>query len=253
VGRVIKESTLSILCDGHRLAGGAASPEDPRGLVLLLHGIPSVTAPEPGDEGYPGLARTFAAAGWVGAWVDMRSVRGSPGDFSIQGWVRDARAAFDAARTLDGASALPTAVVGSSAGGAVAAELVRRGAPVNALALLAAPAQWLSFAVDAEEAFRRVVDEAGMTVAASVRESPEEWMREFDEVATERSMIGVRVPTLIVHGDADDVVPVDHAGRIADRAPNAEARIVVGAGHQLRRDPEATSIVLEWLARVMPR
>lgn len=245
-------STLSILCDGHRLAGGAIVPDDPRGLALLLHGIPSSSPAEPDDLGYPGLAATFAEAGWVGAWVDMRSVRGSQGDFSIQGWVRDARAALDAARTLEGASSLPVAIVGSSAGGAVAAEVVRRGAPVNALALLGAPAGWVSFAGEPAEGVRRVTEDAGMTVGEDVRADPAAWAAEFDEVTTERSIIGVRIPTLIVHGTADDVVPVHHAQRIADRAPNAELQVLEGAGHQLRRVPEALDIVLDWLGRVMP-
>src|SRR5919106_1585914 len=129
---------LPVVCDGLRLSAGACMPEEPRGLVVLLHGIPSVNPPDPDDKGYPGLAERLAAEGWAAAWADMRAVRGSPGFFSIEGWVRDARAVVDAARALDGTGHLPVALVGSSAGGAVSAEVVRRGAPVNALAMLAA-------------------------------------------------------------------------------------------------------------------
>jgi pimeloyl-ACP methyl ester carboxylesterase len=246
-------TTLSVLCDGHRLSGGAEIAAEPKGLVLLLHGIPSVNPPEPGDTGYPGLARTFADEGWTAAWVDMRSVRGSQGNFSIEGWVRDAHAALDAARTLEGAAGLPIAVVGSSAGGAVAAELARRGAPIRALALLAAPAMWVSFAGDPQDAVRRITEEAGMSLAPEVLEDPSSWAAEFEGVATENSIVSVRVPTLIVHGTADDVVPVHHAQRIADKAPNASLEIIEGAGHQLRRDPAAIRIVLEWLDRVLKR
>jgi pimeloyl-ACP methyl ester carboxylesterase len=212
-----------------------------------------VQAPAPDDRGYPGFAETFADAGWLGAWVDMRSVRGSQGNFSIEGWVRDARAALDAARTIEGASSLPIALTGSSAGGAVATELVRRGAPAKALVLLAAPATWISFAGDAREGIRWVTEDAGMTVSEEVLENPTAWAAEFDEVSTERSIVSVRVPTLIVHGTADDVVPVHHAQRIADRAPNAELRIIEGAGHQLRREPAAMEVVFDWLDRVMPK
>ncbi|MEA2460425.1 MAG: uncharacterized protein QOH90_602 [Actinomycetota bacterium] len=249
----MQATALSILCDGRRLSGGAEVPDDPKGLVLLLHGLPSISPPAADDMGYPGLAKTFADAGWIGAWVDMRGVRGSKGDFSIQGWVRDAQAALDAARTIEGAGSLPVAVVGSSAGGAVATELVRRGARVDALVLLAAPAEWISFAGKPEEGLRRVTEDAGLTVAPESIEDPAAWAAEFDEVSTARSISGVTVPTLILHGTADDVVPVDHATRIADRSRHAETRIIEGAGHQLRRDPEAVSFVFDWLERNLPK
>ena len=57
------------------------------------------------------------------------------------------------------------------------------------------------------------------------------------------------MPTLIVHGTADDVVPVHHADKIAERAPNAELRIIEGAGHQLRTNDEVIEIVFDWLER----
>ena len=249
----MESESLSILCDGHRLKGGAVIATEPRGLVLLLHGIPSISPPAPGDTGYPGLAERFAEDGWTAAWVDMRGVRGSQGYFSITGWVRDALAALDAARTVAGASSLPTAVVGSSAGGAVATELVRRGARVDALVLLAVPSVWVSFAGHPEEGVKRITEQAGLTLSPEALADPTAWAAEFDAVTTERSITSVRIPTLVVHGTADDIVPVDHATRIAEQAPNATLEIVEGAGHQLRREPEVVDTVLAWLARVMPR
>ena len=124
---------------------------------------------------------------------------------------------------------------------------VRRGAKVDLLALLAAPATWVSYATDAQSAVERITMEAGMPLAPEVLESPQAWADEFDDVETELSIAEVRVPTLIVHGSADDVVPVDHAHRIAANASDAEVRILDGAGHQLRKEPKAVEAVLEWL------
>ena len=245
------ERPLSIVCDGFRLAGGAYVPDEPRGTVVLLHGIPSAAPPDPDDEGYPGLARRFASRGWVAAWVEMRGVRASQGHFSIEGWVRDARAAIDAARALEGARGHDLAVVGSSAGGCVAVEATARGAPVDALALLAAPAAWVSFAADPGAAVVRITEEAGMALSEAVLADPTAWANEFEGVVTESSIVDVRVPTLIVHGSADEVVPVDHAERIAERARNAELRIIDGGAHQLRRDERAVDLVLEWLERTL--
>ena len=218
---------------------------------MLLHGIPSIAPPDPDDGGYPEFARRVADEGWLAAWVDMRSVRSSKGHFSVEGWVRDARAVIDAVRTTEGAQGLPLAVVGSSAGGAVACELAARGAPIDALAMLAAPAGWRSYAADAATGIRRITEEAGMVLSEETLANPSAWFEEFDHVTAERSIAQVTIPTLIVHGSADDVVPVDHARRLAERAPRAELRIVEGAGHQLRRDDDAVAIVLQWLERVL--
>jgi pimeloyl-ACP methyl ester carboxylesterase len=247
----VREVELEIQCDGNRLIGGAAVPVEPRALVLLLHGIPSINPPEPGDTGYPGLARTFAGHGYAAAWVDMRAARDSPGFFSIEGWVADATAALQAARRLEGLESVRAAIVGSSAGGAVATVATARGAQVDALALLAAPARWVSFAGHPEAGVRRITREAGMAVAPEVHDDPGAWADEFRVVSTAEAIGDVDVPVLVVHGDADDVVPVAHASDIAAAAPTAEVHIIEGAGHQLRKVPEALDVVLGWLGRVL--
>jgi uncharacterized protein len=247
----LEQQSLAIVCDGARLAGGACIPQSPRGTLVFLHGIPSVTPPEESDTGYPGLAEDFAGRGWASVWANMRAVRGSPGYFSIEGWVRDARAIVDAARALPGAAARPLGLVGSSAGGAVSVEAVARGAPVGALVLLASPAAWVSFASGPSSGLARITDDAGMALDPAVLADPTEWLTEFERVTPERSIGAVRVPTLIVHGTADDVVPVDHGRRLGDRARSADVRIIEGAGHQLRRDPEVMDMVDEWLRRTL--
>ena len=238
---------MDLVSDGNRLSAGVVFAESPRATVILLHGIPSVSPSDPNDAGYPGLARRFAAARYTAAWADLRGVRGSEGSFSIEGWVRDVRAVVDAVRSLDGHAGIPLALVGSSAGGAVSTEAVRRGAPVDLLALLAAPASWLSYASTPEAAVERITLEAGMPLAPEVLAAPADWAAEFDNVETERSIADVAIPILIVHGTADDVVPVDHAERIARNAPSAEVQILEGAGHQLRKEPRAVEAVIEWL------
>jgi uncharacterized protein len=245
----ISTRSLAVVCDGLRLACGAYMAPDARGIVVLLHGIPSVAPPDPGDDGYPGLARRFAGAGWLSAWADMRAVRESPGFFSIEGWVRDARAIVDAARAIEGASGLPVAIVGSSAGGAVAVEATKRGAPVDALVLLAAPAAWVSFAGTPEEGARKITEEAGMALSEDVRANPLEWSKEFESVHAENAIVSIRVPTMIVHGTDDDVVPVEHAHRLARRARRGELFVLDGAPHQLRRHPGVVDLVLDWLDR----
>ena len=248
---MVLEKALPVTCDGLSLTCGSAVPDDARGVVVLLHGIPSTNPPDPDDHGYPGLARDFAARGWAAVWADMRAVRKSEGFFSIEGWVRDAESVVAAAYSLPIATDIPLALVGSSAGGAVAAEAVRRGAPVDALALLAAPASWLSFTDDPHVGLDRITREAGMSVAPEVTDDPVAWALEFEGVTTESSIKDVHVPTLVVHGTADDVVPVDHAQRIAAKGPQVEMHLLEGAGHQLRKEEAAMTLVFDWLDRTL--
>jgi pimeloyl-ACP methyl ester carboxylesterase len=54
----------------------------------------------------------------------------------------------------------------------------------------------------------------------------------------------VRVPTLVMHGDADTVVPVDHGRAYADAIPGADLQVLPGAGH---------GFLLTRRAEVLPR
>lgn len=46
----------------------------------------------------------------------------------------------------------------------------------------------------------------------------------------------IRVPTLVIHGSDDPVLPYPHALALAERIPGAELITLEGAGHELHRD-----------------
>lgn len=46
----------------------------------------------------------------------------------------------------------------------------------------------------------------------------------------------IAAPTLVVHGDADILIPPENGKRIAARIPGAELRLIPGAGHMLQAD-----------------
>lgn len=244
----MKELDLAISCNGNALRGRVVVPGPVTRSIVLLHGIPSVAPPDPGDPGYPGLARSFAERGWVAAWADMRGVRSSAGFFSIEGWVADVDAIVTAVRDAHPTEFL--ALVGSSAGGAVAVEAVSRGLHVDALGLLAAPAAWLSFAADPAAGVHRVTVEAGMRLAPDAVADPAAWAAEFDRVVPQKAIAAVDAPILVLHGDADEVVPVDHARLLGTANPSATVHVIEGGTHQLRRDPRALGLLSGWLDRV---
>jgi pimeloyl-ACP methyl ester carboxylesterase len=65
----------------------------------------------------------------------------------------------------------------------------------------------------------------------------------------------IRVPTLVVHGDADLLVPTENGRLIASRIPGADLVLLPGAGHMLQADSghALRDAVLDFLARAAPR
>ena len=61
----------------------------------------------------------------------------------------------------------------------------------------------------------------------------------------------IAVPTLVVHGDADLLVPTENGRLIAGRIPRAELELIPGAGHMLQADagPAVQSAFLSFLSR----
>ncbi len=92
---------------------------------------------------------------------------------------------------------------------------------------------------------------SGLALGPGVLEDPTTWAAEFDGVTTEHSIEEVGIPTLVVHGTADTVVPVSHAHRIAAHARRAELAILEGAEHNLRHDPAVMDQVARWLEQAL--
>jgi pimeloyl-ACP methyl ester carboxylesterase len=61
----------------------------------------------------------------------------------------------------------------------------------------------------------------------------------------------IAAPTLVVHGDADILVPTENGKLIASRIPGAELVLIPGAGHMLQADAgdAVRAAVLGFLAR----
>jgi pimeloyl-ACP methyl ester carboxylesterase len=60
----------------------------------------------------------------------------------------------------------------------------------------------------------------------------------------------IRVPTLVVHGDQDLIVPVGNGRRLAERLPYAEYVELPGRGHDLVREApgEIAALITQFLS-----
>jgi alpha-beta hydrolase superfamily lysophospholipase len=93
----------------------------------------------------------------------------------------------------------------------------------------------------------RMAGGGGVAYVARVR-------RWVDSLELERAAPGVRVPTLLVAGSADRVVPPVQAERLAVRIPDVTLQAVPGATHwTLPFAPCAVAAVTRWLDARFPR
>ncbi|MGH2752612.1 MAG: alpha/beta hydrolase [Actinomycetota bacterium] len=151
----------------------------------------------------------------LGASIFMFDYRGygrSEGKPSEQGLYADARAALEALRSHGGAESHDVVLYGQSLGAAVAVELASA-RPTRAVVL--------------EAPFTSVPDMARhhygfLPVASLLRSS-------FD---TEARISDIDAPLLVMHGDRDDIVPLNMGERVfaAAREPK-EFNVLEGAGH----------------------
>lgn len=250
----MQQRAIVFRSDELTLEGELVAGDDARAVLVLSHGIPGGGPPDPADPGYAGFARTLAARGYAAMWFNARGCRGAPGEFSLGGWCTDIAGALDAlagARELDG---LPRALVGSSAGGMAAIDVAAERDDVTMVATLAAPSSLGGLGKDPQSAIQRLRN-IGIIHDPNYPPDPAAWWADLAARAAREAVALVSPrPLLIMHGDADDVVPYHHAERLFSLAgePKELVRIPAGA-HQLRKDPRAVDALVDWLDRRLAR
>lgn len=239
--------------DGVSLSGEALVPANPRALVILCHGIP-LAKPDPSDAGYSALARGISDAGCATLFVNFRGTGSSGGDFSIGGWYLDLETVmgFALSGTLAGRFPL-TVMAGFSAGGSLAIRYAAEHGGVHGVAAFATPARLAStFPRERLFSFLELAKDVGIIRRYDFPPDPFSFYEELEGNAAVDFAGGVSpAPLLLVHGDADELVPVDEGRLLFDSAREPKELIVLpGAGHRLRHDPRSLECLLEWLARI---
>lgn len=165
-------------------------------------------------------------AGYGVLAAEYRGYRGNPGNPSEQGLYRDGRAALGFL-ALQGVEADEMVLVGNSIGAGVATQLASEHAP-RALVLIS---PFASLRQLAAEKVRFVP--TGLLLRSR-----------FDNA---EKIASVQAPVLILHGDADTLIPHDHARQLASLRNDARLIVFPGRGHDLAWEEEAEMAVLEFL------
>ena len=237
--------------DGLGLAGELRVPSPDRAspALCICHGIPA-TPPDPNDRGYALLAERFCRAGFVTLIFNFRGTGKSQGNLDLPGWSRDLRAALDFLCKVNGVDKARLCLLGFSGGAAVSVHVAAHDARASSVVTCACPADFNSLYEqqtprDAIERFRQI----GAIRDKNFPPSVEEWQRGFETVTPMNwiDRISPR-PLLLVHGDADEVIPLEHARRLYGKAKQPkELKVIPGGKHRLRLEEVAMDFVLERL------
>ncbi|MBX7481737.1 alpha/beta hydrolase [Qipengyuania qiaonensis] len=206
--------------DGLLLNAGYRPSRAGSPTILYFHGngadwVSSVVATDRlVPEGYGVLA------------AEYRGYRGNPGNPSEEGLYRDGRAAIDYLKQ-NGLAEQDIVIIGNSIGSGVAVQMAREIEPM-ALVLVS---PFSSLAGLVAEKFR------WLPTSLLLRDR-------YDNAA---KLADIRSDILILHGDADSLIPYDHAQRLAAANPRAKVKIFRGAGHDLAWHDVAEEAVLNFL------
>ncbi|MFC5175412.1 alpha/beta fold hydrolase [Nocardioides taihuensis] len=202
----------------HRGAGASTAPPEavhPRGLVEDLFAVLD----------HLGVERCVLAGESMGAMTCLQAVLEGPDR-------------FDGLVLVDGSPA---------AGGPPDTALVRADYPAYVAAFVDACVP----EPDSEHVRRwgrQILLRADPEAAARMFESHHE-----EQVAPD--LTAVTVPTLVLHGELDAVVPVEVGRQVAAAIPGAELVVLPGTGHvpTMTRPQLVVDAVEEWAARALPR
>ncbi len=217
--------------------------------LILCHGFPIGPLDARQSAGtFPELIdRVTHELGWAAMTFTFRGCGTSEGDFSLQGWVDDLRAAID--HLITEARPAGLWLVGTSTGGSIATCVAADDPRVRGAALLSPRADFDDWAAQPRRFLEHARD-IGAIRTAGFPKAFDEWARElrrFRPVDAARRF--APRPLLVMHGDDDESVPTVDARQLAAGHGSAELRLITGAGHRLRHDPRAIAVLLGWLDR----
>lgn len=211
--------------DGLAMRGWFSAPPNDAPVVVVFNG----NGGNRGDRGP--LGRALAGSGLGVLLTDYRGYGGNPGDPSEEGIALDAAAAVRF--VFDSAPDHPVVYFGESLGSAVAIRLSLAHPP--AALVLRSPFTSL---VDVGRTHYPWLPVSGLLK---------------DRYSSDERIGAVAVPTLVIAGDADGIVPIDQSRAIFAASPGPKELLVIpGADHndpELVHGPEVIDAVVGFIDR----
>jgi pimeloyl-ACP methyl ester carboxylesterase len=219
----------------------------PRGAVILCHGMESNKE----SEKLVYLGRAMAQRNIMVLRFDFRYVGESSGkfeDITYSGEVEDLKAAH---ALVQSRNPRKIAILGSSMGGTVALLFAAQQAGLAALVTVAAPihperfpSRTLTPAQADEWHARGFTHYNGQRINLSL-------LHDLERLNVPEAVKKITCPVLILHGDADEIVPVEEAHELYACLTNSKRLSILPATDHRLSDPpvmrRAIAEALEWL------
>ena len=191
-------------------------------------------------------ARALAGAGIASLRFDFYGSGESEGEFrevTLQGELSDARAAVEFFRRQKGIDPKRIGLLGLSLGGTVAASLASR-LRARALVLWAALAHPSELLTLAQRTTNLIPGGQGAREYSAQEISPH-FLESIDTVAPLKSIAGFKRPTLIIHPEKDEYLPLSHPEDYFQAAGSAikEKVIIPGADHTFTSVPWEREVI----------
>lgn len=199
------------------------SPTGDQRVIVFFHG---------NGDNWDGAAlanRAIAAAGYGVLLCEYRGYAANPGKPDEAGFYADGRAAL-AWLAAQGIGPGRVVLVGNSIGSGTATQLAAEMHPSGLILV---------------SGFSSLPD----VVAARLPWLPARWLVR-DTYDNRAKLSRVSAPVLLLHGAADQLIPVGQARRLQAANPRAQLVVVPGFGHELAYSPAAQHIELDWLDRL---
>jgi len=251
-------NSFSVISDGITIRGSILFPsEKPSRLyptIVICHGIPGSGAERPPDDpGYEGLAREFTSQGFAAVIFNFRGCGDSGGNFDMNGWTRDLDQVLDLVSNTPHVDPSRVMILGFSGGGAAAIRVAAENSQIFALAVVGTPADFSIFEKDTDkivEDFKK----RGIIRDPDFPKDVDRWLAGFVDIEPKHWIGQFRGKhLLIIHGDADELIPLNQAHELKDNAPDGISELVVipDGVHRLRLDPRCIEILKHWFVKIL--
>lgn len=222
------------------------------GTLLILHGRTGM------KEDYLAVAERFCAVGFRCVIPDLPGHGANKHEFTTYG-VREAPAVlkcYEEASSKYGFAQEPCMMLGQSMGGAYAVQVAALdGSPFQAMVVVSSFDKLQT--VVRGETSELLGDVVGTAVSGSV-EHVFEWKTgvKISEINTAKKAPGIRIPTLVIHGESDQTIPVASGKKLYQSFPSDLEKqwlVVPEAGHNniLITDYPLYATMAEWFLKYL--
>ncbi len=241
---------------GHMLTGTLELPAGRvKGAAVFAH---CFTCSQ-NSKGATYLTRALAKRGIACLRFDFTGLGGSEGDFGDSGFAGDVADVESAAREMAKRYKQDVLLVGHSLGGAAVLAAAVRLDCVYGVATVNAPSD-VPHALERIEGDLAAIKRDGSgTVAIGGRPFTisAHFIDDTREADLGAKLDKLRVPLLVLHSPTDEIVGIDHAKTIFERAHHPKSFVgLEGADHLMTDDADAdfaSEMIAAWAARFMPK